>query len=101
MTYAELNLLFLLPVAALLFFFRYLVRWRKLCWTVSALLLMTAIFDNFIVGSGIVAYNPRDFIWSLYWLRTSRGFRLYAGGCSASSTNLVVARLKTIEVQEG
>ena len=58
MTYAELNLLFLLPVAALLFFFRYLVRWRKLCWTVTALVIMTAIFDNFIVGSGIVAYNP-------------------------------------------
>ena len=57
MTYAELNLLFVIPVAALLFFFRYLVRWRKLCWTVSALVLMTAIFDNFIVGSGIVAYN--------------------------------------------
>jgi lycopene cyclase domain-containing protein len=58
MTYAELNLLFLIPVAALLFFFRYLVRWRKLCWTVTALVIMTAIFDNFIVGSGIVAYNP-------------------------------------------
>jgi lycopene cyclase domain-containing protein len=58
MTYAELNLLFLIPVAVLLFFFRYLVRWRKLCFTVAALVLMTAIFDNFIVGSGIVAYNP-------------------------------------------
>ncbi len=58
MTYAELNLLFLIPVAALLFFFRYLVRWRKLCWTTVALFMMTAVFDNFIVGSGIVAYNP-------------------------------------------
>ena len=58
MTYAELNLLFLIPVAALLFFFRYLVRWRTLCFTVAALVIMTAIFDNFIVGSGIVAYNP-------------------------------------------
>ena len=58
MTYAELNLLFLIPAAALLFFFRYLVRWRKLCFTVAALVIMTAIFDNFIVGSGIVAYNP-------------------------------------------
>lgn len=58
MTYAELNLLFLIPVAALLFFFRYFVRWRTLCFTVVALVIMTAIFDNFIVGSGIVAYNP-------------------------------------------
>lgn len=58
MTYAELNLLFLIPVAALLFLFRRLVRWQVLCWTMVALLIMTAIFDNFIVGSGIVAYNP-------------------------------------------
>jgi lycopene cyclase domain-containing protein len=58
MTYAELNLLFLLPVALLLFYFRWLIRWRKLCFTVVALVIMTAIFDNFIVGSGIVAYNP-------------------------------------------
>ena len=58
MTYAELNLLFLIPVAALLVYFRWLVRWRKLYFTVAALVIMTAIFDNFIVGSGIVAYNP-------------------------------------------
>jgi len=58
MTYAELNLLFLLPVAALLFFFRYLIRWREFAWTFSALVNLTLIFDNFIVGSGIVAYNP-------------------------------------------
>jgi lycopene cyclase domain-containing protein len=42
----------------LLLSMRWLVRWQKLCWSVSALLIMTAIFDNFIVGSGIVAYNP-------------------------------------------
>jgi lycopene cyclase domain-containing protein len=58
MTYAELNLLFLIPVAVLLMYMRWIVRWQKLCWTVTALLIMTAIFDNFIVGSGIVAYNP-------------------------------------------
>lgn len=58
MTYAELNLLFLLPVAVLLMYLRGLVRWQKLCWTVSALVIVTAVFDNFIVGSGIVAYNP-------------------------------------------
>jgi lycopene cyclase domain-containing protein len=58
MTYAELNLLFLIPVAVLLMYMRWIVRWQKLCWTVTALLTMTAIFDNFIVGSGIVAYNP-------------------------------------------
>ena len=59
MTYAELNLLFLIPVAVLLMYMRWIVRWRKLCFTFAALLIMTAIFDNFIVGSGIVAYNPQ------------------------------------------
>ena len=59
MTYAELNLLFLIPVAVLLMYMRWIVRWRKLCFTVAALLIMTANFDNFIVGSGIVAYNPQ------------------------------------------
>jgi lycopene cyclase domain-containing protein len=58
MSYAELNLLFLVPAAVLLFYFRWLIRWRKLCFTTGALLLLTAVFDNFIVGSGIVAYNP-------------------------------------------
>ena len=59
MTYAELNMLFMIPVAVLLMYMRWIVRWRKLCFTVAALLIMTAIFDNFIVGSGIVAYNQQ------------------------------------------
>jgi len=58
MTYALLNLIFVIPVLVLLFTYRWLVHWGTLCYTLVALLLMTAVFDNFIVGSGIVAYDP-------------------------------------------
>jgi lycopene cyclase domain-containing protein len=57
MTYALLNLIFLIPVLVLLFAYRWLAHWSTLCYTLVALLLMTAVFDNFIVGSGIVAYD--------------------------------------------
>jgi lycopene cyclase domain-containing protein len=58
MTYALLNLIFVIPVLVFLFAYRWLVHWSTLCYTLVALLLMTAVFDNFIVGSGIVAYDP-------------------------------------------
>jgi lycopene cyclase domain-containing protein len=58
MTYALLNLIFVVPVLAVLFAFRWLVHWGTICYTLVALLLMTAVFDNFIVGSGVVAYDP-------------------------------------------
>jgi lycopene cyclase domain-containing protein len=58
MTYALLNLIFVIPVLVMLFAYRWLAHWSTLCYTLVALLLMTAVFDNFIVGSGIVAYDP-------------------------------------------
>jgi len=59
MTYALLNLFFVIPVLALVLFFRPLIRGRVVAATLAVLVVMTAIFDNFIVGSGIVAYDPR------------------------------------------
>jgi lycopene cyclase domain-containing protein len=58
MSYALLNLIFVLPVLVTLFAYRWLVHWGTICYTLVALLLMTAVFDNFIVGSGVVAYDP-------------------------------------------
>jgi len=58
MSYALLNLIFVLPVLVLLFAYRWLVHWGTICYTLVALLLITAVFDNFIVGSGVVAYDP-------------------------------------------
>ena len=57
MSYGLLNSFFLVPLIALMIAFRWLIRWRRLCFTVVALLLMTAVFDNFIIASGIVAYD--------------------------------------------
>ena len=57
MTYALLNLIFIVPVLVVLLAYRWLVHWGTICYTLVALLLMTAVFDNFIVGSGVVAYD--------------------------------------------
>ena len=65
MTYALLNLIFIVPVLVFLYAYRWLAHWSTLCYTLVALLLMTAVFDNFIVGSGIVAYDP-DLLAGIY-----------------------------------
>ena len=59
MSYALLNLIFVVPVLVGLFAYRWLAHLGTLCYTLVALMLMTAVFDNFIVGSGIVAYDPK------------------------------------------
>ena len=58
MSYTLLNLMFVVPVVVVLFAYRWLAHWGTLWYTLVALLLMTAVFDNFIVGFGIVAYDP-------------------------------------------
>ncbi len=62
MSYAEMNLIFMIPVAVLLVFARKSVNWKVLGLSALALIVMTAIFDNFIVGSGVVAYNPETLL---------------------------------------
>ena len=61
MTYGLLNLAFLavvavVGVAALLA--RRAPRWRFVGLTAIVLVVMTAVFDNVLVGVGIVAYDP-------------------------------------------
>jgi len=61
MTYWLLNLAFLaavvvVAVAALLA--RRAPRWRFVGLTAIVLVVMTAVFDNVLVGVGIVAYDP-------------------------------------------
>lgn len=57
MSYLELNLYFLVPALVLLLIFRRLVSWKALGLATLGLVILTAIFDNFIVGSGVVAYD--------------------------------------------
>ena len=63
MTYALLNLVFLVPAAVLAIVAtvrspdrrRFL---RALGLTVVAVLVLTAVFDNIMIGIGLVAYDP-------------------------------------------
>jgi lycopene cyclase domain-containing protein len=57
-TYLFLNLAFMLPVVALAFAMRRYLPTREIGLLAVVLLVMTAIFDNFIVGTGIVDYDP-------------------------------------------
>lgn len=60
-TYLLLDLAFLVPVVALAVLAavrRRTPRWRAVGLAAIALLLLTAVFDNVIVGLGIVAYDP-------------------------------------------
>lgn len=57
MTYNLMNLVFLMPVVALALLFRRLVPKRTILWTALAVLTATAIFDNYIIGTEIVAYQ--------------------------------------------
>ena len=57
MTYMQLNSFFLVPI---LFLYFAKFRTSRLCFDrvpVLVLMVMTAIFDNFIVASGIVSYD--------------------------------------------
>lgn len=57
MIYWETNFWFLLVAALVLIRFRKRIRLKPLLLTLLSMLLMTAIFDNLIIGSGIVAYD--------------------------------------------
>ena len=60
-TYLLVNILFLAVVLAV-FRIVFRVHWRRpsKAWllTLTSLILLTAVFDSFIVGFGMVAYNP-------------------------------------------
>lgn len=61
MTYLLLDLVFLVPVVAVALVAvvtRRSPRWAALGGAASALLVSTVVFDNVIVGLGIVAYDP-------------------------------------------
>jgi lycopene cyclase domain-containing protein len=60
-TYWLLNTVFLTLVAAVVVLAvlrRRHVRWAAVAGTMVVLLLMTAVFDNIMIGVGLVGYNP-------------------------------------------
>ena len=61
MTYWFINIWFLLAalaVAAVALLFSWRPSWRAMLGAVAVVLVLTAIFDNAIIGFGIVDYDP-------------------------------------------
>lgn len=57
MTYFVMNVFFLVPLLVIGLFMRKQLPWRAIFWATGALLIITAVFDNLIIGTGIVAYD--------------------------------------------
>lgn len=57
MTYFVMNVFFLVPLLVIALFMRKQLPWRAILWATGALLIITAVFDNLIIGTGIVAYD--------------------------------------------
>lgn len=57
MTYFVMNVFFLVPLFVIGLLMRKQLPWRAIFWATGALLLITAVFDNLIIGTGIVAYD--------------------------------------------
>ncbi len=57
MTYWSLNAIFLTVVVALAIIARRWLNWPALGISLAMLLVMTAVFDNIMIGIGLVAYN--------------------------------------------
>jgi lycopene cyclase domain-containing protein len=57
-TYLFLNLAFMVPIVIYKIIMRRYLPLTEIAILTAVLLVMTAIFDNFIVGTGIVAYDP-------------------------------------------
>ncbi|MGX5681665.1 lycopene cyclase domain-containing protein [Schumannella luteola] len=58
MTYWLLNAVFLVPVVMVAVLASRRIRWAALALTLAVLLVMTAVFDNIMIGIGLVAYDP-------------------------------------------
>jgi lycopene cyclase domain-containing protein len=57
MTYFVMNVFFLVPLLVIALFMRKQLPWRAILLATGTLLVITAIFDNLIIGTGIVAYD--------------------------------------------
>jgi lycopene cyclase domain-containing protein len=57
-TYLLLNLAFMVPIVIYKVIMRRYLPLTEVAILTAVLLVMTAIFDNFIVGTGIVDYDP-------------------------------------------
>lgn len=62
LTYLLLNFVFTLVAAFVVWALRKKLKFGSALWTLVALLATTLVFDNMIVGFGIVAYDPNQIL---------------------------------------
>jgi lycopene cyclase domain-containing protein len=74
MKYVILNVVVLLALAAALIFAKVRVPWRSAALVLAVLLLLTLIFDNVIIGAGIVAYDPQFISGITLWFAPIEDF---------------------------
>jgi lycopene cyclase domain-containing protein len=74
MKYVILNVVVLAALIAALVVARVRVPWRVAGWVTAVLLLLTLMFDNAIIGAGIVAYNPEFISGVMLWLAPIEDF---------------------------
>lgn len=74
MNYVVLNILVLIALAAVLFVARVRIQWRITGVVLGILLLLTVIFDNVIIGAGLVAYVPQFISGVRLWLAPIEDF---------------------------
>ncbi len=74
MTYLALNATVLLSLLVVLNIFMRRSPWRAMGLTTLILLVMTAIFDNAIIGAGIVAYDTSKISGVMIWLAPIEDF---------------------------
>ena len=74
MTYLALNATVLLSLLVVLNVFMRRSPWRAMGLTALVMLLMTAVFDNAIIGAGIVAYDPSKISGVMIWLAPIEDF---------------------------
>ena len=74
LTYALLNLAVLAALAVTLVAMRLRMPWRVAGWTLVIMLLLTLVFDNVIIDTGIVAYDLQLISGVLAWLAPIEDF---------------------------
>jgi lycopene cyclase domain-containing protein len=74
MKYVILNVVVLLALIAALVVAKVRVPWRVAAIVLAVLLSLTLIFDNVIIGAGLVAYDPQFISGVTLWLAPIEDF---------------------------
>lgn len=80
MSYLETNIWFLLIALLVAIRFRKRISLRPILISLLAMLVMTAVFDNLIIGSGIVAYDETKILGFKVFLAPIEDFAYTVAG---------------------